>query len=162
MRKVEIWVLSCVVAAAGERFLECECVDLAEEKHIAQFDDGGPNDGKWFVQLQHCDGASRVGPYETRQAAARDVPRLRAEVDFCIDRLALGFEKEEPVPYADYVALKVDLEIAHLKIDELEHDIVELKADNTLLVEQFGLVEFQERILEYLQHASGSDDFLHR
>lgn len=146
------WLLLVVVGALGQDLLDCECRGVSQR--IRQYEtELTPESGKWFVQLETCSSKPRAGVYETREDALSDVPRLQTEIDYCIERLT---QDDEP----SYALLREQLDVAKDKISELEHSLAQVKADNELLVEQYGIEEFQERINEYLQHALGTDDFL--
>eukprot|EP00631_Chrysoreinhardia_giraudii_P005012 CAMPEP_0197428258 /NCGR_PEP_ID=MMETSP1170-20131217/40548_1 /TAXON_ID=54406 /ORGANISM="Sarcinochrysis sp, Strain CCMP770" /LENGTH=232 /DNA_ID=CAMNT_0042955997 /DNA_START=15 /DNA_END=712 /DNA_ORIENTATION=- len=137
--------------------LDCACRPLAEDR-IARYDQG-PFKGKWYVRFPTCSSEAHAGPYASRDAAVADVPRLQAMSDFCFDRLTKAFEGES-VPHADYVALQVELELTKARLGEVEHDLLQAQADNELLVNHYGIDTFRDHILEYLHHASASDDVL--
>lgn len=152
------------LAAAGfataqiHNMLECECRQMSANR-IVQYDDG-PNKGLWHIRLQTCGSSEpRIGPYQLKADALRDIPVLQNQIDWCMNRLA-GAIQGQSVPYIDYIALKVELELAYAKMGELEHEVLQLKSDNENLIHYYGIAEFQDRIHEYLQHASGSDDVL--
>ena len=135
------WLLVLVLAAAEESMLECECRRLS---HLTESADG------WHIALPSCSGTADVGPYESRQEALADVPRLRLEMDACVQRIATTLTPDEAV----------ELQLARLRISELEHDLEQLKADNDLLIKNEGLGDFRTRILDYLDHSTGNDDVL--
>lgn len=137
----KMWWLFLAVVAADESMLECECRRLSR---LTESADG------WHVALPSCSGTADVGPYESRGAALADVPRLRLEMDACVHRIATTLGPDEAV----------ELELARLRISELEHDLEQLKADNDLLIKNEGLEDFRTRILDYLDHSTGNDDVL--